>query len=189
MKKFYAFLMVAVVAIASMTALAQAFPGKPVQKVTPKSFSTLQLLPEKSSLELPAAQTFTGADVQYKPATSVANGPRRATPLITTPPEGTVKYYNRSGGAYAGRNYGNTPQQQDGLITVVFCDNNEVYILNPLSYAQTDSYVKGTLDGNIITAEGPAAAFPYAYELLTQLVNKETSDQIAEGMRFKHLMA
>ncbi|SEF81282.1 4-methyl-5(b-hydroxyethyl)-thiazole monophosphate biosynthesis [Xylanibacter ruminicola] len=45
-----------------------------------------------------------------------------------------------------------------------------------------------TVDGNIITAEGPAAAFPYAYELLTQLVNKETSDQIAEGMRFKHLM-
>ena len=46
-----------------------------------------------------------------------------------------------------------------------------------------------TVDGNITTAEGPAAAFPYAYELLTQLVDKQTSDQIAEGMRFKHLMA
>ena len=46
-----------------------------------------------------------------------------------------------------------------------------------------------TVDGNITTGEGPAAAFPYAYELLTQLVNKQTSDQIAEGMRFKHLMA
>jgi 4-methyl-5(b-hydroxyethyl)-thiazole monophosphate biosynthesis len=45
-----------------------------------------------------------------------------------------------------------------------------------------------TVDGNIITGEGPAAAFPYAYELLTQLVDKQTSDQIAEGMRFKHLM-
>jgi 4-methyl-5(b-hydroxyethyl)-thiazole monophosphate biosynthesis len=45
-----------------------------------------------------------------------------------------------------------------------------------------------TVDGNITTAEGPAAAFPYAYELLTQLVDKATSDQIAEGMRFKHLM-
>ena len=162
MKKFYAFLMAAVVAIASMTALAQAFPGKPVQKVTPKSFSTLQLLPEKSSLELPAAQTFTGADVQFKPTTSVANGPRRATPLITTPPEGTVKYYNRSGGAYAGRNYGNTPQQQDGLITIVFCDNNEVYILNPLSYAQTDTYIKGTLDGNTITVQLPQTLYNFS---------------------------
>lgn len=45
-----------------------------------------------------------------------------------------------------------------------------------------------TVDGNITTAEGPAAAFPYAYELLSQLVSPEVSDQIAEGMRFKHLM-
>ena len=46
-----------------------------------------------------------------------------------------------------------------------------------------------TADGNITTAEGPAAAFPYAYELLTQLVDRKTSDQVAEGMRYKHLMA
>ena len=46
-----------------------------------------------------------------------------------------------------------------------------------------------TVDGQITTAEGPAAAFPYAYELLSQLVDQQTSDQIAEGMRFKHLMA
>ena len=45
-----------------------------------------------------------------------------------------------------------------------------------------------TVDGNLTTGEGPAAAFPYAYELLAQLVDKQTSDQIAEGMRFKHLM-
>ena len=45
-----------------------------------------------------------------------------------------------------------------------------------------------TVDGQITTAEGPAAAFPYAYELLSQLVDKQTSDQIAVGMRFKHLM-
>ena len=46
-----------------------------------------------------------------------------------------------------------------------------------------------TVDGNITTGEGPAAAFPFAYELLAQLVDQATSDQIAEGMRFKHLMA
>ena len=46
-----------------------------------------------------------------------------------------------------------------------------------------------TVDGNITTAEGPAAAFPYAYELLSQLVDQQTADQIAEGMRYKHLMA
>lgn len=46
-----------------------------------------------------------------------------------------------------------------------------------------------TVDGNVTTGEGPAAAFPFAYELLAQLVDKDTADQIAEGMRFKHLMA
>jgi len=45
-----------------------------------------------------------------------------------------------------------------------------------------------TVSGNITTAEGPAAAFPYAYELLAQLTDKSVADQIAEGMRFKHLM-
>ena len=45
-----------------------------------------------------------------------------------------------------------------------------------------------TVDGNITTGEGPAAAFPFAYELLAQLVDKKSSEQIAEGMRFKHLM-
>ena len=45
-----------------------------------------------------------------------------------------------------------------------------------------------TVDGNVTTGEGPAAAFPYAYELLAQLVDKHTSDQIAEGMRYVHLM-
>ena len=45
-----------------------------------------------------------------------------------------------------------------------------------------------TVDGNITTGEGPAAAFPFAYELLGQLVNPMTAAQVAEGMRFKHLM-
>jgi 4-methyl-5(b-hydroxyethyl)-thiazole monophosphate biosynthesis len=45
-----------------------------------------------------------------------------------------------------------------------------------------------TTDGTITTGEGPAAAFPFAYELLAQLADRQTSDQVAEGMRFKHLM-
>ena len=45
-----------------------------------------------------------------------------------------------------------------------------------------------TVDGNITTGEGPAAAFPYAYTILANLVDEQTASQIAEGMRFKHLM-
>ena len=45
-----------------------------------------------------------------------------------------------------------------------------------------------TVDGQITTGEGPAAAFPYAYTILADLVDQATADQIAEGMRYKHLM-
>jgi len=44
-----------------------------------------------------------------------------------------------------------------------------------------------TVDGNIVTAEGPAAAFPFAYKLLAMLTNEETSRQVAVGMRYVHL--
>jgi hypothetical protein len=69
-----------------------------------------------------------------------------------------------------------------GLIPQVFID-----LVTEAGATYTGDLV--TVDGNITTGEGPAAAFPYAYELLTQLVDKKTSDQIAEGMRFKHLMS
>ena len=45
-----------------------------------------------------------------------------------------------------------------------------------------------TVDGNITTGEGPAAAFPFAYALLEQLTDLATAQQIAVGMRFAHLM-
>lgn len=46
-----------------------------------------------------------------------------------------------------------------------------------------------TVDGNIITGEGPAAAFPYAYTLLTLLVGRDKTEEIEVAMRYKHLMA
>ena len=44
-----------------------------------------------------------------------------------------------------------------------------------------------TIDGNIITGEGPAAAFPYAYAILEILEGKNVADQLREGMMFNHL--
>jgi len=46
-----------------------------------------------------------------------------------------------------------------------------------------------TVDGNIITGEGPAAAFPFAYALLAILQDEATAQQIADGMRYTHLIA
>ena len=44
-----------------------------------------------------------------------------------------------------------------------------------------------TIDGNIITGEGPAAAFPYGYALLEIFGGKAIADQLREGMMFNHL--
>ena len=45
-----------------------------------------------------------------------------------------------------------------------------------------------TVDGNITTGEGPAAALPYGYELLRQLKGEEIVAQLEEGMRYCHLL-
>lgn len=45
-----------------------------------------------------------------------------------------------------------------------------------------------TVDGNITTGEGPAAALPFAYTLLAQLAGEAAASQVAEGMMYVHLM-
>ena len=46
-----------------------------------------------------------------------------------------------------------------------------------------------TIDGNIITGEGPAATFPYAYAILEMLADKQIAERLKEGMVFNHLMS
>lgn len=45
-----------------------------------------------------------------------------------------------------------------------------------------------TVDGNVVTGEGPAATLPYAYTQLAMLTDKKTSHDVAEGMMYLHLM-
>lgn len=45
-----------------------------------------------------------------------------------------------------------------------------------------------TVDGNIITGEGPAATLPYAYKILSFFVGDETTKALETKMQFTHLM-
>lgn len=45
-----------------------------------------------------------------------------------------------------------------------------------------------TVDGNVVTGEGPAATLPYAYTLLKMLTSEQTAHCVAEGMMYLHLM-
>lgn len=45
-----------------------------------------------------------------------------------------------------------------------------------------------TIDGNIITGEGPAATLPYSYAILGMFAPAEVVEGLKEGMMFNHLM-
>ena len=45
-----------------------------------------------------------------------------------------------------------------------------------------------TVDGTIITGEGPAASLPYAYRILEMLTDAETTHTLQRKMQFLHLM-
>ena len=44
-----------------------------------------------------------------------------------------------------------------------------------------------TVDGTIITGKGPGAAVPFALQLVEELLDKETADQVAEGFIFSRV--
>lgn len=46
-----------------------------------------------------------------------------------------------------------------------------------------------TVDGLFTTGEGPAAAFPYGYQLLSYFRDAATVKALEAGMRYQHLMA
>lgn len=46
-----------------------------------------------------------------------------------------------------------------------------------------------TVCGNIITGQGPAAAFPFAYTIVDILLGAGSSDGLKEGMMYRHLLA
>ncbi len=58
-------------------------------------------------------------------------------------------------------------------------------------YFHASTEYTGTLfqeDGNVITGEGPAATLPYAYQILSCFVSKETVAALQDGMMYDHLM-
>ena len=73
--------------------------------------------------------------------------------VITEQPAGELKTYDRSGYAYYVVNDYVRRGAQTGTMDVVFADNNEVYIKDPLSKLIVNTWVKGTLseDGTTIT--------------------------------------
>ena len=70
--------------------------------------------------------------------------------IIIAPAEGDTTYYKRSGSCHY---YDNNIcyDTQKGHVTIVECENGDVYIKDPVSRFAADSWVKGVKKGNTIT--------------------------------------
>lgn len=77
--------------------------------------------------------------------------------IITEAPEGRTEVYSLSGLAYYSFwGYIMGVSHEGTLGQIVYCDDNTVYIKNPISQFATNSYIKGTIDGDEITESFPS---------------------------------
>ncbi len=95
--------------------------------------------------------------------------------LIVTPPaDADVRMYTRSTEGYSVR-WGQAYKETDeGIVgEVAFCDNGDVYLKNPLSFYPTDTWIKGTKNGNNLT---------FTFPQLVALVPADEYDEDSEVM-------
>ena len=85
--------------------------------------------------------------------------------IITEAPEGRTEVYSLSGLAYYSFwGYIMGVSHEGTLGQIVYCDDNTVYIKNPISQFATNSYIKGTIDGDEITVKLPQPIYQEDYD-------------------------
>lgn len=78
--------------------------------------------------------------------------------IITEAPAGTTKKLVRSGCSYYVNNSGQRVDTYQNMMSeIVFADNGEVYLKNPISRQPTGSYLKGYQEGNTLVFDLPQA--------------------------------
>lgn len=145
MRKLYTLLAAAVLVFTAQAAISFNNAFKPATK---------QALERKMQMKVDAGKQDIATLLRDQHKSSVATAakaPRKASEVISEAPEGEVKLYNRSGGAYTISGWWAVPVEQDGLVEIVYAADGSVYIKDVLSNCMVDTYVKGTLDGNTIT--------------------------------------
>lgn len=86
-----------------------------------------------------------------------------STDVITEAPEGETKYYNETyqGWVYWGEWAGMQYMGSTSTNKMIWCDNNEVYIQNPVGNYATNSFAKGTYADGKIKVELPQCIGTY----------------------------
>lgn len=199
MKKFTLFLLAALMMTA--VSMAQKPVGHELSKsrvaaLVPGQKADAKQMPSKASLQkqvdlkrLQSARALMAAkkseakkSEKAEKATGMARAPKKVITgdesYITDQPEGRKQYYSRSGSAYyAYIFYVMNTSYSGAASTVVFGENNEVYIKNIISQYATNSWLKGTINGSKITIDFPQKAMEqsgseYYVELLSYDANE-----------------
>ena len=77
--------------------------------------------------------------------------------VITSPADGTHKYYTRSGSYLSGDN----GKAQSGKVETVWCEDGTVYIKDIISQYAKGTWVKGTVSGNTLTVATDQVVYGY----------------------------
>jgi len=116
---------------------------------------------------------------------------QRAPEIIYNQPEGELKLYQREGYQIKEDEENNTFNVigQSDMMSIVFGDNHEVYMLDPVSgYTLGGSWVKGTLndEGNTITIPvgqyvDYTRTFDMAYQMVVLSLDKESNTYVTDA--------
>ena len=79
--------------------------------------------------------------------------------VVTSQPKGEIKYYDCTGFEVSMTSDGPEITGQSGLVSVVFGEEDEVWLKDPVSNDKRDSWVKGHLDSDNTTIHVPAGQF------------------------------
>lgn len=142
-----------------MEALVKQQPRKAVKQQETKKSLQMQQNTERQQARRATIVSHKKAGVK---ATRRAN---RALDIISEQPAGQKVGYSRSGKAYYASLFGVGSTELNGALgTVVFGDNNKVYIKDIVSQAGLGTWVEGTISGNKITIELPQQlGYNYSY--------------------------
>lgn len=129
-----------------------------------------------------------------RPRKSMAAKSGEETVIVTPPAGADIKMYTRSTLGFSVR-WGQAYQEKDqGIVgEIAYCDNDDVYLKNPISFYATDSWIKGKKDGSKLTfkfpqllALVPADEGVEDSEMMEVWINVVTSDYSNGGLSFAY---
>ena len=126
-----------------------------MKKLFTLALAALLAVPAVMNAQTRQNRVFTNSAVKLNPTTASAARAAAEEESLITNPEGEAKYYTRVTEGYYVSDYERYWGVNEHAAKLVFGENNEVYIDNPVPTLPFGAYLKATIEGNKITAKLP----------------------------------